>query len=72
MHDVGYDLENIMRNINMVKGYSRFSEVKLGYWDWTKGNYTDKVSPSDMGKKQLRYILDNEIKIIGDSDEDEL
>jgi hypothetical protein len=61
-----------MRNINMVKGYSRFSEVKLGYWDWTKGNYPDKVSPSDMGEKTFRYILDNEIKMIEDSDEDEI
>ena len=33
MHDVGYDLENILRNINIVKSYSRFSEVELGYFD---------------------------------------
>jgi len=72
MHDTGYKMEYIMRNIEMVKNYSRFSEVELGYWDWTKGNYPDKVSPSDMEKKQLIYILDNEIKMIEDSDEDEI
>jgi hypothetical protein len=65
-------MDNIMRNINMVKNYSRFSEVKLGYWDWTKGNYTDKVSPTDLGKAKFKYILENEIKIIGDEDEDEI
>jgi len=72
MHDTGYKMEYIMRNIEMVKNYSRFSEVEIGYWDWTKGNYPDKVSPSDMGEATFRYIIENEIKIIGDSDEDEI
>ncbi len=72
MHDTGYKMEYIMRNIEMVKNYSRFSEVEIGYWDWTKCNYPDKVSPSDMGEATFRYIIENEIKIIGDSDEDEL
>lgn len=34
LHDVGYGLENIMRNIDMVKNYSRFTEVELGYWSY--------------------------------------
>ena len=72
MHDVGYDMDNITRNIQMVKNYSRFSEIEVGYWDWTKGNYTDKVSASDLGKEKLKYILEHEIEIIGDSNEDEL
>ena len=72
MHDSQYDIDSIMRNINMVKNYSRFSEVELGYWNWIGKGYLDKVSPSDMGKKKLKYILEHEIEIIGDSDEDEL
>ena len=70
MHDVGYDLENILRNINMVKNYSRFSEVELGYWDYFDRLYDDKLSPSDSGREELLRIMDSEIKMIGD-DEDE-
>ena len=71
MHDVGYDLENILRNINMVKNYSRFSEVELGYWDFFDRLYDDKVSASDLGKKELLRIMDAEIKMIGDDEDEE-
>lgn len=71
MHDVGYDLENILRNINMVKNYSRFSEVELGYWDFFDRLYDDKVSASDLGKKELLRIMDTEIKMIGDDEDGE-
>ena len=67
MHDVGYDLENILRNINMVKNYSRFSEVELGYWDFFDRLYDNKVSASDLGKKELLRIMDTEIKMIGEN-----
>lgn len=73
LHDVGYGLENIMRNINMVKNYSRFTEIELGYWSYFERGYKDKVSPSDLGKECLENILQNEITMIGDEDdEDEL
>lgn len=71
MHDVGYDLENILRNINMVKNYSRFSEVELGYWDFFDRLYDNKVSASDLGKKELLRIIDTEIKMIGDDEDEE-
>lgn len=73
MHDVGYGLENILRNIDVVKKYSRFSEVELGYWDFFNRLYDDKVSASDLGKEELLRIMDTEIKMIGcDNDEEEL
>lgn len=73
LHDVGYGLENIMRNIDMVKNYSRFTEVELGYWSYFGRGYENKVSPSDLGKEWLENILQNEITMIGDEDdEDEL
>ena len=73
MHDVGFDLENILRNINIVKSYSRFSEVELGYWDFFDRLYDNKVSASDLGKKELLRIMDTERKMIGDDkDEEEL
>ena len=71
MHDVGYDLENILRNINMVKNYSRFSEVELGYWDFFDRLYDNKVSASDLGKKELLRIMDAEIQMIGDDENEE-
>lgn len=73
LHDVGYGLENIMRNIDMVKNYSRFTEIELGYWNYFGRGHKDKVSPSDLGKECLENILQNEITMIGDEDdEDEL
>lgn len=73
LHDVGYGLENIMRNIDMVKNYSRFTEVEFGYWSYFGRGYENKVSPSDLGKECLENILQNEITMIGDEDdEDEL
>lgn len=73
MHDTGYKLEYIMRNIDMVKNYSRFLDIELGFWNYFGREYEDKVSPSDMGKEQMRNILANEITMIGDEDdEDEL
>lgn len=71
LHDVGFDLENILRNINIIKSYSRFSEVELGYWDYFDRLYDDKVSASDLGKKELLHIIDNEIKMIGDDENEE-
>lgn len=71
MHDVGFDLENILRNINIVKSYSRFSEVELGYWDFFDRLYDNKVSASDLGKKELLRIMNTEIKMIGDDEDEE-
>lgn len=71
MHDVGYELESIMRNIDMVKGYSRFAEIDLGYWDYFDKGYENKVSPSDLGQDKLNYILENEIKMLGDEEVEE-
>ena len=73
MHDVGYKYEYIERNIRMVQAYSRFAEIEIGYWDFFDKDYPNKSSPSDLGKERLYYILENEIKMIGDGrDEEEL
>ena len=73
LHDVGYKMEYIERNISIMKNYSRFSEVEIGYWDYFGKDYEDKVSPSDLGKAKLKQIINSEIKMIGDDiDEDEL
>ena len=64
LHDVDYPMESIMRNIEMVKGYSRMKQIKLGYWDYFDKEYHSKVSPTDLGKEKFEYILKNEIKFI--------
>ena len=61
-----------MRNIAMIQSYSRFSEVKIGYWNNSGKGYKDKVSATDMGKEKFQYILANEIQMIGDDDDEEL
>lgn len=71
LHDVGYEKDFIMRNIYILKSYSRFSEFEIGYWDNENKNYPDKVSPSDMGKCILERILKTEIKMIGDDTDGE-
>lgn len=72
MHDVGFEFESIMRNINISKSYSRFSEINFGYWNYFNKNYKNKISPSDSGKDELLRILHSEIKMIGSDDDDEL
>ena len=70
-HDQGYDLEAILKNIDILKKYSRFSEFGIGYWNWTLGNYSSKISPSDLGGEKLKYIIENEIvMVVGDMDEE--
>lgn len=73
LHDTGFKQEYLDRNIAMIKNYSRFSEVEVGYWDYDGKGYEDKVSPSDLGKYKFEQIINTEIKMIGDEiDEDEL
>lgn len=64
LHDVGFSLDSIMRNIKMIKGYSRMREIELGYWNYFGKDYEDKISATDMGKDKLDYILENEIKFV--------
>lgn len=66
MHDTGFGIKNIIRNISMVRAYSRFSEVRTGYWDYFGKGYKDKISSSDLGDKKLRQIMKEEIFMTGD------
>ena len=65
LHDVGFPLESVLRNINMVKGYLKMSQIELGYWDYFDKNYEDKISCTDKGKEFFDYIISSEIKMIG-------
>lgn len=72
LHDIGYELDRIMRNIDKIMGFSRFSQFGCGYWDYFGKGYTGKSSPSDLGEEKFEDILQHEIKMIGDDEEDEL
>lgn len=61
LHDVGYEMVSILKNIDIYKKFGRFSETKTGFWDWEKSQYTEKYSPSDLGKEELERILKEEI-----------
>ena len=45
--------------------------MEIWYWDYFNKGYKDKASPSDMGKKRLEHIIENEIHKIGDDDIEE-
>ena len=64
LHDVSYEKEAIMKNIQTVKAYSRMKQIDVGYWDNEKKGYEDKVSCTDLSVEKLEYILENEIKFI--------
>ena len=64
LHDVGFEKDNIIRNIDLFRRYNRFSETKVGYWDWTKGNYSEKFSPSDLGKNEFNRIINEEVVLV--------
>ena len=64
LHDVGYELNSIKKNMDAYKKYSRFSETRIGYWDWTKSGLKEKYSPSDLGKEFLQKILNEQIVAI--------
>lgn len=71
-HDVSYELENILKNINLLNTYSRFSELEIGYWDYFNRGYEGKVSPSDLGAEKMKRILSDEIKMIGEDIDEEI
>lgn len=66
LHDQGFEQEAIDRNIQMLRNYVRFLDIKIGYWDWTMGDYEEKASPTDLGKDEFERILESEIKYIED------
>lgn len=64
LHDVGYQMEFVIRNINIVKGYLKMSQIELGYWDYFGKNYEEKISCTDKGKYFFEFVINNEIKMI--------
>lgn len=66
MHDVGYQFESIKKNIDIIKNFSIFSEVQVGYFNYFGKDYEDKMSPSDYGADKLLNIIKNDITYVKD------
>lgn len=63
LHDEGLPLETVMRNIQIMKGYCRFLNTKIYYWDSSLDiDIPSKASLSDLGKERLLYGLEHELK----------
>lgn len=62
MFDKDLPYENTIRNVKMLKNYTRMSDVSVCWWDWSKNTTIgEKQSPSDCGADTLKKILENEI-----------
>lgn len=65
LFDEGLDKEVIKKDISRLLNYTRMREVQIGYWDWEYSiNAGHKDSPTDLGAKVLKDILENEIVYI--------
>jgi hypothetical protein len=71
MMDEGLSIETIYRNAELLKSFAAMREVKITYFDWRDSlSVGDKESPTDGGRENFYYILENEIKDIGELEEE--
>ncbi len=72
MMDEGLPIETIYRNAELLKSFASMREVKITYFDWRDSlSVGEKESPTDGGKENFYYILENEIKELTE-EEDEI
>lgn len=74
MMDEGLDIQVIYRNAELLKSFAAMREVKITYFDYRDSlSVGEKESPTDGGKENFYYILENEIKELQtEEDEDEI
>ena len=74
MMDEGLDIQIIYRNAELLKSFAAMREVKITYFDWRDSlSVGEKESPTDGGKENFYYILENEIKeLITEEEDDEI
>ena len=72
MLDEGLPIEVTYRNAELLKSFATMREVKITYFDWRDSlSVGEKESPTDGGKENFYYILENEIKELTE-EEDEI
>ena len=65
MLDEGLDLSVTYQNAKLLKSFAAMRECKITFFDWRDSlSVGDKESPTDGGKENFYYILNNEIKDI--------
>lgn len=74
MMDEGLDIQIIYRNAELLKSFAAMREVKITYFDYRDSlSVGEKESPTDGGRENFYYILENEIKdLITEDEEDEI
>ena len=71
MLDEGLPIETTHNNAKLLKSYAAMRECKITFFDWRDSlSVGDKESPTDGGKENFYYILNNEIKDISKLEEE--
>lgn len=62
MLDKDLDIKETIFNIERIKGFSAFSDIKIKYWNWKLNNtLPEKAAPCDMGLEEFKNILSKEL-----------
>ena len=64
--DKGLDFEVLKRNMRALRVYGKMKEFDILYWK-PKDDVPDKSSPSDLGEKKFRKILEEDLIIYEES-----
>ena len=73
MMDEGLQIETIYRNAELLKSFAAMRECKITYFDWRDSlSVGEKESPTDGGRENFYYILENEIKELQIEEEDDI
>ena len=73
MLDEGLPIETTYRNAELLKSFAAMREFKITYFDWRDSlSVGEKESPTDGGKENFYYILENEIKELTEEEENEI
>lgn len=73
MLDEGLDLNVTFQNAKLLKSLAAMREFKITYFNWENSlSVGSKESPTDGGKDNFEYIIQNEIEDIGNLTEDEI
>lgn len=71
MMDEGLPIETIYKNAELLKSFAAMRECRVTYFDWRDSlSVGEKESPTDGGRENFYYILENEIKDISNLKEE--